>query len=349
MTGSHTPPKKQSKPIVYARGLSAFAIFACHIAFIAGAFELSMWLNFGVPVFFIISAYLLSLKPNLSKNYYSFYKRRISSIYPKYLIYIFAVSCALLIVKREPDINSILCYSLGLSGFTNSCILGLGHLWFISVLLVCYLITPLLYRICKITSKNTFLIYLIALLIILFVVTFFADYPSYAIHIGSFICVYCFYNRHSGIVTKKQIFWYSLVAIILAIIRLLLDSHIKNGDYTTYYYYDAYFQPISRLFLALSLFAVFIYNSEKIVGWSERHEHLDKALTGFSSISYEVYLTHQFILLALWEFIPSLYFGVGLIVWSIVSFVLTILNSLVLLYLYNKFTQVKNIIISKSW
>lgn len=190
--GQNVLNKVRILSITHARASAALLIFCCHLAFIAGAFEVSMWLNTGVPLFFIISAYLLSLKDISSHK--DFYQRRFKSIFPSYWIYLAVVVLCLFVVGRAPDIKSIVCYSLGLSGFTDTCVLGLGHLWFISVLILCYLVTPLLHWIIK-NRKGTSRYAPIACLIVLFSVVFFAvGYPAYSIHFISYVFIYTFFT-----------------------------------------------------------------------------------------------------------------------------------------------------------
>lgn len=321
---------KRLTAITYIRGFAALLIFFCHVAFISDAFELSTWLNTGVPIFFIISAYLLSLKPNVSRNTYSFYKRRLSSIFPSYWIYLIAVISVLSILGQAPDIKSIICYSLGLSGFiTDTGLLGLGHLWFISVLLICYFLIPLLHYICAnyTTGGGKVLICIIILFqMILFSI---CGYPSYGIHVGSYIFVYCLFKQTRGNIAKVQFIY---AAIILSAVRLIFDPVFIKMDYSIYYYYDALFQPLARFCLAMALFTTFISGSEYIERWAKSHYKADAVITRFSKISYEIYLTHQFILLAFWKFFPSLHNGAGFIVWIIISFATTILNSMIVVY-----------------
>jgi len=321
--------------ITYIRGFSALLIFFCHVAFISDAFELSMWLNTGVPIFFIISAYLLSLKPNVSCDTCRFYKRRLSSIFPSYWIYLISIISALSILGQAPDIKSIICYSLGLSGLTTDvCVLGLGHLWFISVLLICYFLTPLLHYICTNYSmgggKGKMLI--CSIIIFQMIVFLICGYPSYAIHVGSFVFVYCLFKQTRGNIRKGQQTIWIYVAIILSAVRLIFDPVMMKMDYSIYYYYDALFQPLVRFCLAMALFTTFISGSEYIEKWAKSYHKVDAVITRFSKISYEVYLTHQFILLAFWEFFPPLHNGIGFIAWIIVSFAATILNSMIVAY-----------------
>lgn len=161
---------------------------------------------------------------------------------------------------------------------------------------------------------------------------FICGYPSYGIHVGSFIFVYCLFKQTGGNIRKNQLTIWIYAAIILSAVRLIFDPVFMNMDYSIYYYYDALFQPLARFCLAMAIFTTFISGSEYIEKWAKSYYKVDAVITQFSKISYEVYLTHQFILLAFWEFFPSLHDGIGFIAWIIVSFAATILNSMIVVY-----------------
>lgn len=330
--------KQRSIPILYLRGLAALFIFACHVAFISGAFELSMWLNAGVPMFFIISAYLLALKPNISQEPLTFYRRRGQSIFPSYWIYLICAAVLLFIIGKGPNLYSIASFGTGMFGFAGGVILGMGHLWFITVLIVCYLITPALHKLCVSTCGVKFMILSAIILVAQFLLFFFVGRPSYGMHIGTYIGVYCFYNKVQGEVTPKQIIIWALIAIATSVVRFALDADIRAGD-PKLYYYDGLFLSFARFSCAMLLFTVFIYFSHRIEYFSVANPRKHKVISRFSDISYEFYLTHQFILLAIWEFVPELHSGIGLVIWILVSFIATIFNTIALIRIKSLITN----------
>lgn len=140
---------KRNISITYLRALAAASIFVCHILFISGCFKTSMWFNTGVPLFLIISGFLMSQKRiclNVS-GIITFYKSRIKKVYLPYVVYILAISIVLFLVRKPPPPIGLVMYLMGCSALSENSILGLGHLWFMTVLLICYLQTPLLYYI----------------------------------------------------------------------------------------------------------------------------------------------------------------------------------------------------------
>lgn len=191
--------------------------------------------------------------------------------------------------------------------------------------------TPALNLLCDITHNNTLILITSAICVLQFAFWLSVGLPSYGIHVGSYMLVYIFYNTHKGTVTRSQTKIWILIALVLSISRLILDPIFMRMDYKVYFYYDSIFQPLARCGLAMCFFTIFIYCSEWLEKWAMKHKTADATVTRFSDASYEVYLTHQFILLAIWEFVPSMHKGVGLVLWAIISFILTLANTWILI------------------
>ncbi len=330
------------KSITYLRAFSAVLIFFCHIFFIGINYNISMWLNIGVPIFFSVSAYLMA-KKDLETGVKDFYLKRIKTIFIPYEIYLWAVILVLFLIGQVPKKSAIITYSLGLSGFSRDSVLGLGHFWFITILLICYLITPVLFKISKRheDGKVSLNISLIVSMLLITAVFVLVGTPHYAVHIGGYIYIYFRFRQPKPVGKRETIFW-CLSALCLSVIRVVSDmafEDLKNTKF--YFYYDSLFQHFVRLVLAVAIFYLVLLFSYKIQKWSESHQKADKLICGFSGICYEVYLTHQFIQLSVWEFFPDLHNGVLIFVWIIASAVLTILNSLLLSWVSQQFNKIK--------
>lgn len=154
------------------------------------------------------------------------------------------------------------------------------------------------------------------------------DKPSYGIHIASYAVGYCMGCEKWKCDSKLTVRW-GCLALVFSLIRLLLDTTVMAADYTIYYYYDATFQPIARFTLAMWIFCVSINHTEQIEDWALKHKKIDQAIQIFSAASFEVYLTHQFMQLSVWEFFPHNGLS-GMTVWLILSIVLTAINTVVL-------------------
>lgn len=329
--------------ITYLRAFAAMLIFNCHLLFIANKYALSMWLNVGVPVFFIISAFLMAGREyNNNEDVLLFYKKRFYSIYIPYEIYLLCVIAVLAVLRKLPQIKAILLYALGAAAFSDVHVLGLGHLWYISIILICYLITPIIYKINTIDKGKSILLLLTVAQFIVFIIL---DYPSYGVHIGSYVLLFSFFQRHQRIISRKQLKDWGLAAIAFSLFRILFDDIFAAMNPNIYYYYDSVFQSIARLALAMGIFAVFAYFSNYLEEWHSKHTFWGTKIIGaFSGFSFEFYLVHQFIELSVWEYLPVMKFGIAAcaILFAGISFILSILNAIILKYIEKKVNSFAN-------
>lgn len=316
--------------IVYVRTLAALMIFICHLLYISGSFNISMWFNTGVPLFFIISAYLISKRKFNKETLAVFYIKRIKSIFIPYEIYLLAIVLALYIINKPPSIKGILMYSLGLAGFAKEGVLGLGHFWYITVLLICYLIAPIILNICR--EKNNYKqgIFLCLIITAQFLLFLTWKYPAYGIHVGTYIFSLCYFFKRNEKNKKYELKLWIILAILISIIRLILDPIFMEMEYNIYFMYDSLFQPTSRFILAMAIFLIFVYSEGSINILKKKYKKIDLIIRNFSESSYEFYLTHQFIQLAFWEFIPFFHQGIGILCWCLISIVFTEINAFVL-------------------
>ncbi len=108
-----------------------------------------------LPIFLCISGFLYGLAPK--RNTIEFYHSRFLKILvPYYIVYI---PFGLLEFIFFPKSFSIPRFIGGL--FCRAFISGAGHLWFVSLILLCYILTPLLqlYRVRYIQDKCIWLVY----------------------------------------------------------------------------------------------------------------------------------------------------------------------------------------------
>lgn len=132
--------KSEISALNIIRWLSVLMIFSCHI--LQGLN--SKWafiLNVGVQIFFFLSGFLYGAKG--ISNYKIFYIKRFSKIYVPYFI---ALSLFLLLqffMSQQLPVKDIVGYYLCVNGLITDNLTGLGHLWFIPVIFICYLLLPI--------------------------------------------------------------------------------------------------------------------------------------------------------------------------------------------------------------
>lgn len=137
----------ESRTITVIRTCAMFCIILCHyFAFFEGFEPVSQLLNVGVPIFFIISGFLYGQK-RITSALQWYKKQFIKIIIPLYTYYLIS-GLFLLAVGKFGELNffEFLKQLLNLQGICGGEIgnIQTGHLWFITFILICYLITPLL-------------------------------------------------------------------------------------------------------------------------------------------------------------------------------------------------------------
>jgi len=146
--------KSKSLAISYMRVLALISILSCH--FLQALENKWAWiLNIGVQVFFFISGYLYGHK--VVTDWILFFRGRLLKVFFPFI----AVSSFFILVYIITDVKvshtSILSYILNTQMFIGK-IKGLGHLWFVSAIAICYLTTPLLQAL---QSRSSVLIWLL--------------------------------------------------------------------------------------------------------------------------------------------------------------------------------------------
>jgi len=135
------------------RVLAMLAIVACHI-FQSQDMSIAFWLNIGVQIFLFMSGFLYGKKTITNTS--EWLKKQFKKILLPYYIYISIIIVFYIIFAREYlSIWNVLSLFLNLQLVIQAPI-GLGHLWFIPVILICYLVTPVLQKILKSNEKFGF-------------------------------------------------------------------------------------------------------------------------------------------------------------------------------------------------
>lgn len=131
--------RRESEAIRILRVFSMFSIVLCHILQPLGSRYGDVF-NVGVEVFFLISGYLYGHK--IIADTKNFYISRIKKIYIPFVVFLIFV-LPFYYVIGDFSWYKTLKYLFCLQGI-GSYYSGLGHLWFITFILLCYLITPFL-------------------------------------------------------------------------------------------------------------------------------------------------------------------------------------------------------------
>lgn len=243
--------------ISLSRILGMIFIVLCHIiqyySFVPMSESLGQFFNCGVYIFRFISGYLYGGK--LIQTFRKWYLKRFLVVsLPAIIISVFFI-ILLLVLGESISVSSMVAYSFDLEGllFLNwnlssifSEIPGLGHLWFTTIIVLCYLLVPFLQWTSKRIKPS-----------IWFLILYFICGSVISILISGIISVYCFLIFSVGYfagkfntlnkVTFRSFLIFSIVFVAMIVSRLFLH---KYADETILY---TSFVTISHFLLLFGL------------------------------------------------------------------------------------------------
>lgn len=273
--------KKHYEFATYYRVLGVIFILLCHFVQQNENSYLKMsaqFFNIGVSMFFILSGFLFGIRDG-EENAALWYIKRIKRIYVPYELFIvvlFIIHCCLRFNVKKIDWLFLV---LGLQGSVVG-VLGAEHTWFISALLLCYLITPMfkyIFRSGKYSKIIVFVIFLTPLALCAvpcdFVFTLFSLICWYA-------TAYFIGTKANKIKLSAGIAGCTFILMCMSfgvriIARVLIDgTNIYNRGVVGY----------TQIIGAFCLFY--------IVMCLTRNKRAGKTISFISAISFEIYLCH---------------------------------------------------------
>ena len=288
----HTPVtlnEKTSYAVSVIRVFAALLIFLCHAVQLFDSALLQMSgqvFNVGVPLFMMISGFLFAVKGK-PESYCSWFGNRLLRILTPY--YLFLLFLLLVYVVRFGWQSIIpekwIFYVLPLQGFTQNYINGAEHLWFVTDILLCYLLTPLLYVIQGKISKRqgvwlpvVFLLYTAALLLSSYLLP--AIVSTTIVTVFSYILGFLFIK---ALLSRRCIVFIVMLAASPAL-RLVSNLFFDGTPL-----YDRFIAPVTHQLLAVSLFCLLFMAVSR---WFDSLLRVRKAVRSLDSVSYEIYLVH---------------------------------------------------------
>lgn len=310
--------------ISYLRVFAMILILACHIVQEHDNVYINMtaqFLNVGVSIFIIISGYLYG-KKEIKEGYFRWIRKRAKRILiPMYFFMIFLLIVNLAI-GNDIRIANWIAYIFNLQGF-QIYVHGAEHLWYLTIIMICYLITPILNKYkTKISNKNL-IIYISMGILVQLITSYFINTQLgiYLIYILLYIIAYSIGYRSDMLISTKLMF-ISLVlagtsAILRVTARVLFDNSIL---------YDVIVVGYTQGIMAFCIFYIFIYIC--------RNVKENKVINFFDSISFEIYLVHYMYVIG-----PLRVMGLtnSFIVNTIITVVISILTAILLKKICEKF------------
>lgn len=261
------------------------SIIACHFCQYYGS-EWAWWLNVGVQVFFIISGFLYGTK-QISEPIGWLKKQFKKILIPYYIFLAFAIVGYILVSPEALSIKN-LCGAV----LTIGQIKGISHLWFVSYILFCYLITPYLGALRDYLKDKSFWKTLSALITVFSVINIIDIVTSEHFRPGMIDCyILGFYiavfKERWGDKTILLCFLLSLIPTIASNTIYCYLHYTKGMDMTGNL---VHITDFSHLFLGLSVTTLLMMilkdvKQNNVIQFSDKY-------------SYEIYLVHQLFILS---------------------------------------------------
>ena len=265
------------------RFLGVILILLCHYTEQSTNVLLNMsaqFLNIGVPIFIILSGFLFGAREG-GKNVLTWYMRRIKRIYIPYELFVIILAVITILLGGNIITRDWLFLVLGLQG-SDVGVYGAEQTWFITALLFCYMLTPIIrfivLKICS--SRKNYIIYIAVFLIApiflsfippAFVYTLFIPFCWYAL---AYLIGYKFtdiYLTSIGVICSSGL-------IILAFgVRILIRMNFDGS-----YLYDRITVSYTQ---AIAAFCIFY-----IIAYIFKNRKANQLVLWISGISFEMYL-----------------------------------------------------------
>lgn len=280
------------RSITYLRVFAMILILCCHLAIIFDNKVIQLagqFFNIGVYLFLVISGYLYG-KKDISKN--TTYSKWIISrgkriLIPLYVFMIILLFIYLILGLKIKPFNWII-YIFNLQGL-EIYVYGAEHLWYLTIAMVCYFITPILDKYKNKFNKKNIVILFSILTVIQLIMSYFIyqQFGRYLILVELYIIAYFigFYWNSNSINFKN--FIYSIILIIFALGVRLLGMVRFDGTIL----YDVLIVKCTHSLVAIGLFFIGFYMTSKL-----RNQFIDKIVKHFDKISYEIYLVHYMLI-----------------------------------------------------
>ena len=322
--------------ISYLRVFAMILILACHIVQEHNNVYINMtaqFLNVGVSIFIIISGYLYG-KKEIKEEYFKWIIKRAKRILvPMYFFMVFLLIINL-VIGNNIKISNWIAYIFNLQGF-QIYVHGAEHLWYLTIIMICYLITPILNKYKTKISNKKLIIYIFIGVLLQLITSYFINTQLgiYIIYLLLYIIAYSIGCRVNIIISMKLMFSSILLAGISGILRISARVLFDNSIL-----YNVIIVGYTQGLIAFCIFYIFIYIC--------RNLKENKVINFFDSISFEIYLVHYMYVVG-----PLRVMGLtnSFIVNTIITLVISILTAIVLKKICEKFyLLIDGVKISKS-
>ncbi len=280
------------------RVLSMTMIIVCHVFTHLGLHAIAQMLNVGIYTFLLISGFLYSGRTITdSKKWLVIRWKKLCVPVLIWMVFVGCFSASAL--KIYPDTIDILLFLANLQGFSSivsafpslknpGAFVGLGSLWFVTVIFICYLLLILVKSLEKKFGKNPHIYLTWLVLLILFL-----GLSYFEIYIGYILCFFLGYtlykSKYSKSITNKEYCVITTLMLISIVARLAGRLYLDNT-----YIYGTVIVTVTHTILAVWIF----FTIRRLVSVSAFFERIASGavIQKIDSMSYYLYITHNYFL-----------------------------------------------------
>ena len=275
MVAQRSLSNSESTALSMVRVFAMILIISCHIAQCYNL-QIAYILNVGVQIFFFMSGFLYG-KQEQMPSVKGFYLKRFVRVYLPYFVILAIVLVIYAIFHLTSfTFKQVLFYLLSLQWFVAP-IEGLNHLWFLTVLMFGYLLTPWIHRVMD-KAPIVCALFFVCCCVVEFV--FLKKFYSLSAWLALYLLGLFYGKYHSKTV--------SVIALVASSIALIVFCLFFEPSKLTSFEARHYMIWLHWI-LGVFLFVLLYYVLPLLIGENKSFDgikHLDK-------ISYEVYLIHH--------------------------------------------------------
>lgn len=273
---------KYDMSLSFIRVVAMCSIILCHIFNETKYFSLGQIFNVGVQIFIILSAYLYG-KKNIIFPLKWLYTRFIRILIPMYIFMIFLFSVRYFL-GYGIEWKKYIIYLLNLQEIFGG-VTGAGHLWFLTPLMFCYFITPVLNSLKF--KKYNIMCFCVFLFIIQVILSLYGNKIIY--RDISLMLLFSIVYGYSVYANKKlsNKFLFFLIPAMLSIGSMrLICKYFLDGSYIYNTCITEYLQIALGICIFLFLKILFVYINK----WNI--PNINSIILYWDKISLYIYITH---------------------------------------------------------
>lgn len=269
----------------------AALIFLCHACNESGTMVggmLGQLFSIGVPMFFILSGYLHGQKA-APKNKLKWYGRKLKRLMLPLYIFIAILAIFYLAAGLSIDLSLWWQTIIPICGLTQKYIPGCGQLWFLTHLLICYLLTPLLQERARLEKRGIVLMAVIWLAVC--VLLTYTVPPIWCTLLNSLLSYAIGFYVLPHLLRRKHHYGLLLGTAFLSCCCRLAFRHFFDGTP----FYNSVATELCALVLALSII-IFLFQIGELID-ATANSSAKSCVAALGKRTYEFYLVHYIFLM----------------------------------------------------